>query len=59
MLARVAQAFKGLEMDVDAMPLDARPPAAWARADVGERKRIEKIWPKSHLTMFVHVSGIV
>ena len=55
MLIRLLQAFDRVDLAEDEQPLDARPPASWARA-VGERKSIEKVWPKSHLTIYAHVS---
>lgn len=56
MLARFMQAFSGAELCVEAMPKDAMPPQAWARVSATERKKVERIWPKSHLTLFVQVS---
>ncbi|KAK7055135.1 cytochrome P450 monooxygenase, partial [Favolaschia claudopus] len=50
-IIRLLQIFQFLELAPDAMPSDARPPASWA-AGKG-RKAIEKIRPKSDLTMSV------
>ena len=51
-IARIAQAFKKLRLDMDSNP-EAKPPADWA---VGTgRKAAEKIWVRSHITL--HANG--
>lgn len=55
MLIRLLQAFDGVELAQDEQPLDSRPPAEWARAAVGDRKRVEKVWLKNHFTLYAQV----
>ena len=50
-IARIAQAFKSIRLDMDSNP-EAKPPAAWAIA--GGRKAIEKVWVKSAVTIFAN-----
>jgi hypothetical protein len=52
MLIRLLQAFKSITVDLDAHP-DARPPAGWAHGN--KRQAKEKVWMKSHITMFANV----
>ncbi|EJD03502.1 cytochrome P450 monooxygenase pc-1 [Fomitiporia mediterranea MF3/22] len=52
MLVRLLQAFDGVSLAEDAQPEDTLPPKEWKEA-VGERKSVEKVWPKSHLTIYV------
>ena len=48
-VARIAQAFKSITLDMDSNP-EAKPPAAWG---VGNgRKAIEKVWVKTHVTLY-------
>ncbi|KAG6877397.1 hypothetical protein C0992_010040 [Termitomyces sp. T32_za158] len=49
------QQFTSVSLDVAASPPQAKPPAHWAKG-VG-RKAIEKVYPKSHLTMYTRVSN--
>ncbi|CDO68135.1 hypothetical protein BN946_scf185003.g7 [Trametes cinnabarina] len=51
-LIRLLQNFSSMELDLSAQPPDARPPADWAGAE--GQKGIEKIIPRSHLTLYVH-----
>ena len=53
-LIRLLQNFSHMELDLAARPLNARPPAEWTSVE-GHQGR-EKIVPKTHLTMYVHVS---
>ena len=53
-LIRLLQNFSHIELDLDAQPPDARPPSEWASAE-GQKGK-EKIIPKCHLTLYVHVS---
>lgn len=48
-VARIAQAFKSIALDMDSNP-EAKPPAAWAMAS--GRKATEKVWVKSHVTLY-------
>ena len=48
-IARIVQAFKSITLDMDSNP-EAKPPAAWATAN--GRKAIEKVWVKSHMTIY-------
>ncbi|KAG6861396.1 hypothetical protein C0995_000525 [Termitomyces sp. Mi166 len=51
MLIRFIQQFIGVTLDEAASPPQAKPPAHWAEG-VG-RKVIERVHPKSHLTMYI------
>ncbi|KAI5119720.1 hypothetical protein M0805_001433 [Coniferiporia weirii] len=53
MLVRLLQAFSGIALAPDAQPHDSQPPAEWAHA-AGTRKSRERVWPKCHLTLYVH-----
>lgn len=53
--ATILQKFERIELAEDAMPPEARPPAAWKKGP--GRKAIEKIKPKSDLTLSVEVSN--
>jgi len=54
MLARLAQAFEMVTLDMDANP-EAKPPAEWAHGNGrNDRKRTEKIWVKSHMTIYAN-----
>lgn len=55
MLIRLAQSFSKITFSPDADPA-SKPPAAWA--ELGGRKSKEKVWLKSHLTMYMEVSGL-
>ena len=50
-LIRLLQRFSSIELDPTSQPPESRPPAEWAKAK-GYRKRVEKIFPKLHLTMY-------
>ncbi|KAG6885431.1 hypothetical protein C0993_001748 [Termitomyces sp. T159_Od127] len=50
MLIRFMQQFTGVALDEAAAPPHAKPPAQW-KDGVG-RKTIERVYPKSHLTMY-------
>jgi len=54
MLIRLLQSFDRVELAPEAQPLDGRPPKEWQTA--GGRQAIETIIPKTHLTLYVHVS---
>ena len=48
-IARIAQAFEEIRLDMDSNP-EAKPPADWANGN--GRKATEKICVKSHLTIY-------
>ncbi|KAL6302781.1 cytochrome P450 monooxygenase [Sparassis latifolia] len=50
-MVRLLQAFDHIELAPDAQPTESRPPASWATST--GRKAVEKIRPKSELTMYV------
>lgn len=54
MLIRFLQAFSGVTLAPEAHPVEARTPEAWKNSDGPQAK--EKVWPRSHLTMFAKVS---
>ena len=54
MVIRLLQTFDKIDLAPDSQPADSLPPAEWAQGT--GRKKIEKIVPKSHLTMYVKVS---
>lgn len=54
-LIRLLQNFTHVELELSAQPPDARPPKEWASAE--GQKGQEKIIPKCHLTLYVHVSA--
>lgn len=49
-IIRLLQNFTSIALDTASQPPDSVPPASWAGAP--GRKGIEKIWPRSHLTMY-------
>ena len=55
MIIRLLQAFGDIIWDPEASP-DAVPPSEWAKSD-NLRKREEKVWFRSHLTMYAKVSN--
>ncbi|KAG6826535.1 hypothetical protein H0H92_015433 [Tricholoma furcatifolium] len=54
LLIRFMQQFSSVTLDEAASPAEAKPPAHWAEG-VG-RQKIERFWPKSHLTMYSQAS---
>lgn len=50
MLIRLLQEFESIQLDSDAQPPNSRPPTEWKHT-LGTKGR-EKIWPKSHLTLY-------
>ncbi|TFY78271.1 hypothetical protein EWM64_g5740 [Hericium alpestre] len=50
MLVRLLQAFSGVELAPDAQPAWSHPPKEWKNK--GGRAPVEKIWPRSHLTLY-------
>lgn len=56
MMIRLLQAFSEISWAPDACP-SAVPPAEWAAGE--GRKANEKLWLKTHLTMYAHVSALL
>lgn len=54
MLVRLLQNFSSVSLARDIQPPKSIPPASWV--DVPGRQSVEKVWPKSNLTMFIDVS---
>ena len=52
-LIRLLQNFSHIELDLSAQHPDSRPPPEWL-GDEGHRSK-EKIFPKTHLTLYVLV----
>ncbi|KIM86025.1 hypothetical protein PILCRDRAFT_816571 [Piloderma croceum F 1598] len=52
MLIRILQNFSSIQLDPASQPPETRVPRSWATAK--GRKAIEKVWPKTHLTMYAH-----
>lgn len=52
MLIRLLQTFSSIELNTDAIPPEAHPPAEWAKSS--GRKAVEKVFPKMHLTMYTY-----
>ena len=50
-IARIVQAFKKIRFDMDSNP-EAKPPVGWA-AGTG-RKAMEKVWVRSHVTLYAN-----
>ena len=50
-IARIAQAFEKIRLDMDANP-EAKPPADWASGT--GRKGKEKVWVRSHVTLYAN-----
>lgn len=53
MLIRLLQAFDTITLVPEAQPPESRPPASWKRASGAQAT--DKIWPKSHLTLYSHM----
>lgn len=56
-LVRLLQSFRRFELAMDAAPAGACPPEEWAQGT--GRKPLEKIWPKSAVTLYSHVSRVL
>ncbi|KLO18687.1 cytochrome P450 [Schizopora paradoxa] len=52
MLVRLLQSFSTIQLDTKSQPPDTRPPESWK--NVGGRQAIERIFPKSHLSLYSH-----
>ncbi len=53
MLIRLLQNFESITLALDEQPPEARPPVEWSKTD--DRRRMEKIRPKNHLTTYAQV----
>ncbi|OSX65545.1 hypothetical protein POSPLADRAFT_1065282 [Postia placenta MAD-698-R-SB12] len=56
-LVKLLQRFSSMELAPEAAPPESLPPADWAVTG-SSRKRIDRFWPKSHLTMYSHVQSL-
>jgi hypothetical protein len=54
-LIRLLQTFSGIDFAPDADP-NSSPPASWASGEA--RRPVEKVWLKTHLTLYANVSAI-
>jgi hypothetical protein len=52
-LVRLLQRFSGFSLALDAQPEGTRPPAEWSTC--GGTKGRDKIWPATHLTLYIKV----
>ncbi|KAG5653246.1 hypothetical protein H0H81_001503 [Sphagnurus paluster] len=52
MIIRFLQHFSSISLDEDSAPPEAHPPAEWAQGE--GRRRIERVFPKIHLTMYAN-----
>ncbi|KII89790.1 hypothetical protein PLICRDRAFT_565689 [Plicaturopsis crispa FD-325 SS-3] len=52
MLVRLLQAFSGIALAPEAVPVEARTPEAWKTSGGPQAK--ERVWPRNHLTMYAH-----
>ncbi|KAF8982673.1 cytochrome P450 [Cyathus striatus] len=50
-LIRLLQKFSSFSLAKDAQPVESLPPKSWTHAS--DRKRVEKIRPQQHLTLYV------
>ena len=57
MLIRLLQAFDRFELDLTAQPSEGKAPRAWKAAS--GRQAAEQLFPKTHLTMYFHVSSCI
>lgn len=57
-LVRLLQRFSSIDLDLSSHPPESRPPAEGAKAK-GYRKRMEKIFPELHLTMYSQASIVL
>ena len=54
-LIRLLQTFSGISFAPDADP-NSLPPSSWATGEA--RRPVEKVWLKTHLTLYANVSAI-
>ena len=61
MLIRLLQSFDTITLCPEAQPEQSRIPEEWSspkNVAMGKRKAIEKFFPKTHMTMYAHVSNL-
>jgi hypothetical protein len=56
-LVRLLQNFHQITLAPDAQPATSLPPKGWAKS--AGFSEDEKVWPKSHLTMYIRVSVVL
>ena len=56
LIIRLLQNFDTIHFDTDSQPPDSLPPASWAGCP--GRKGKDKLWVKSHLTVYAAVSAL-
>ena len=54
MLIRLLQSFDKIDLDMNAQPKETQPPESWK--SVPGRQSIERIFPKTHISMYSYVS---
>ena len=54
-MVRLLQTFSNITLDPSAQDPETHVPKAWA--EFPGRKGKEKVWPKSHITLYMHVSN--
>jgi len=53
-MVRLLQKYEQITLAPDAQPVESLPPPEWKNGQ--DRRRVEQIWPKNHLTTYAHVS---
>ena len=54
MLIKLLQSFDAFELDLVSQPSDSLAPEGWR--SMPNRQAVERLFPKCHLTMYLHVS---
>jgi len=60
-LIRLLQSFDTITLCAEAQPEGSRPPREWSSPEnlaMGKRKAVENFFPKTHMTMYAHVSRL-
>lgn len=53
------QCFGSIDLAPECQPVASRPPAHWAEETTGTpRKKLEKCFPKAHLTLYAEVRAL-
>ena len=55
MLIKLLQSFEAFELDLVSQPSDSLAPEGWR--SMPNRQAVELLFPKCHLTMYLHVSA--
>lgn len=55
-LIKLMQSFESFDLDTEALDPESRPREEW-KGEKG-RKGVEKMWPRSHLTLYIRVSRV-